>query len=74
MNTDLRNIRVRPAPGAVPPGVDPGRIYGLPVWTANEMTGIRDEARQVAAVERGAAPALGPRSCPFPSLLRRPLK
>ena len=60
MNADLRNIRVRPGPGAVPPGVDPARIYGLPVWGANEMAAIRDEARRVAAVERGAAPVPAP--------------
>lgn len=59
MNSDLRNIRVRPRPGGIPPGVDPARIYGLPAWSANELS-LRDEARRVAAVERGAAPAPGP--------------
>lgn len=32
MNDDLRNIRVRAAQGAIPPGVAAGQIYSLPVF------------------------------------------
>ena len=54
LNPDIRAIRVRPGPRRVPPGVVAAEIYAMPVWTANQMNGYRDEARRVADQERDA--------------------
>lgn len=51
LNSDIRNIRVRARPGAVPAGVVAAQIYGLPNWGARELQAFRDEAqRQVGQV------------------------
>lgn len=49
-NADLRSFRLRPAPGVLPPGVNPATVYSLPVFTPAQMAGFRAEAqREVAA-------------------------
>lgn len=75
VNSDLRGIRVPARAGAVPAWIAAHEIYGLPNWTAAEMSAIRDEARRIGADERarragapeagqnpggGGAPAGGP--------------
>lgn len=64
LNSDLRGIRVRPAPGVVPPGVNAAEIYALPMWNVGEVQAIRDEARQVALQERQAAGAPAAQAVP----------
>ena len=53
-NQDLRSFRLRPQANMLPPGVQAGQVYALPAWAPDEMTAIRQEARQVAQVERAA--------------------
>eukprot|EP00438_Fugacium_kawagutii_P028256 Skav200691 [mRNA] locus=scaffold6391:1205:6504:+ [translate_table: standard] len=52
LNTDLRAVRVRPGPGILPPGIRGAQVYGLPPFSAAEMTGFEAEARRQAADER----------------------
>lgn len=64
LNDDLRNIRVRAAPGQVPAGIAAAQIYGVPAWNGAEPGALRAEARQVAEEGRrlragGAAVAGG---------------
>lgn len=64
LNDDLRNIRVRAAPGQVPAGIAAAQIYGVPAWNGAELGALRAEARQVAEEGRrlragGAAVAGG---------------
>lgn len=37
LNSDIRNIRVRARPGAVPAGVVAAQIYSLPAWGPGEI-------------------------------------
>lgn len=61
LNSDIRNIRVRARPGAVPAGVVAAQIYGLPAWGAGQLQPFRDEAqRLVGQPVPAAAPAPGP--------------
>ena len=60
-NGDLRSFRLRPAPGVLPPGVNPAQVYGLPAFTAAQMAGFRQEAQRQATAElavRGAGGVL----------------
>ena len=59
LNSDLRGIRVRPAPGVVPPEVNAAEIYALPMWNVGEVQAIRDEARQVALQAPGSGSTCG---------------
>eukprot|EP00438_Fugacium_kawagutii_P021515 Skav212741 [mRNA] locus=scaffold1199:108583:113900:+ [translate_table: standard] len=64
-NSDIRTLRVRPGVGLLPGGVDARSVYGLPVFTPQQMTDLRAEARRVADQERqaaagGIAPAVPP--------------
>eukprot|EP00434_Breviolum_minutum_P035087 symbB.v1.2.031057.t1/scaffold3565.1/size54034/3 len=60
LNPDLRSIRVRANPHAVPPGINAGEIYGVPAWSVAEMALIRAEGQRIAREERArAAPAVG---------------
>eukprot|EP00438_Fugacium_kawagutii_P034490 Skav226404 [mRNA] locus=scaffold3989:204376:205527:- [translate_table: standard] len=57
LNDDVRSIRVRPGPGALPAGMNPASVYAMPAWSANELTNFREEARRLAEQERrGVAP------------------
>lgn len=60
LNPDLRSIRVRANPHAVPPGINAGEIYGVPAWSVAEMALIRAEGQRIAREERArAVPAVG---------------
>ena len=60
LNPDLRSIRVRANPHAVPPGINAGEIYGVPAWSVAEMALVRAEGQRIAREERArAAPAVG---------------
>ena len=73
LNDDLRGIRVKPSPHALPGGILPAQVYPLPAFTAAEVAALRVEAQRVLAMERaarglvdravpaaaGAAPAVG---------------
>lgn len=54
LNADLRGIRVKPSPHALPPGILPAQVYPLPPFTPVEMAALRLEAQRVLAVERTA--------------------
>ena len=56
-NADLRSFRLRPAPGVLPPGVNPATVYSLPVFAPARVAGFRAEAR------RGVAAALALCGC-----------
>lgn len=54
LNDDLRGIRVRPGPGQLPPGIQPGQVYGLPAFTAAQTAAIQLEGQRELAAERAA--------------------
>ena len=54
LNDDLRGIRVKSAPNAVPPGIAANSIYALPVFSAAELGALRQQAQAILAVERAA--------------------
>eukprot|EP00438_Fugacium_kawagutii_P013922 Skav213474 [mRNA] locus=scaffold565:36349:39146:+ [translate_table: standard] len=66
LNDDLRGIRVKNAPNALPPGIAAANVYALPAFTAVELGAMRQQALAILAAERtargldraaGAAPA-----------------
>ena len=52
VNEDIRTIRARTRPNAVPAGVVAREIYGMPAWSAAELAAIRAEGQRVLAEER----------------------
>ena len=54
LNDDLRGIRVKPSPHALPGGILPAQVYPLPAFTAAEVAALRVEAQRVLAMERAA--------------------
>ena len=52
LNADLRGIRVRTAPGALPAGLNAGITYQLPVFSAAEMANLQQAAQHELAAER----------------------
>ena len=59
LNDDLRTLRIRPAGGGVPPGVNAGEIYALPAWGAGDLARLSAQATALAVAERAhlVAPA-----------------
>ena len=54
LNDDLKGIRVKPSPNALPGGINPGLVYPLPLFNAGEIAGLRLEAQRELATERAA--------------------
>ena len=52
LNPDLQGIRVKPAPNVLPPGVNAGEVYYLPMFTAGQLTALRAEATRVLEQEK----------------------
>lgn len=52
MNDDLRGIRLKPNPAALPPGIAPAQVYALPAFNAAEMAAMRATATTLLGQER----------------------